>query len=96
MKIVAFGASTSSTSINKLLATYAANQVEGAQVNVLDLNDYQAPMFSEDKEKEIGQAEGAVAFLRDLAEADALVVSFAEHNGSYPAAYKLVRLGDAH
>ena len=88
MKIVAFGASTSSTSINKLLATYAANQVEGAQVNVLDLNDYQAPMFSEDKEKEIGQAEGAVAFLRDLAEADALVVSFAEHNGSYPAAYK--------
>ncbi|MDF5491055.1 NAD(P)H-dependent oxidoreductase, partial [Vibrio parahaemolyticus] len=48
MKIVAFGASTSSTSINKLLATYAANQVEGAQVNVLDLNDYQAPMFSED------------------------------------------------
>ncbi|MCV5754627.1 NAD(P)H-dependent oxidoreductase, partial [Escherichia coli] len=57
-------------------------------MNVLDLNDYQAPMFSEDKEKEIGQAEGAVAFLRDLAEADALVVSFAEHNGSYPAAYK--------
>ncbi|MHC6803712.1 NADPH-dependent FMN reductase, partial [Vibrio antiquarius] len=59
MKIVAFGASTSSTSINKLLATYAANQVEDAQVNVLDLNNYQVPMFSEDKEKEIGQAEGA-------------------------------------
>ncbi|MCE9844850.1 NAD(P)H-dependent oxidoreductase [Vibrio alginolyticus] len=88
MKIVAFGASTSSTSINKLLATYAANQVEDAQVNVLDLNNYQVPMFSEDKEKEIGQAEGAVAFLRDLAEADVIVVSFAEHNGSYPAAYK--------
>ncbi|MDW3082066.1 NADPH-dependent FMN reductase, partial [Vibrio sp. 1403] len=32
MKIVAFGASTSSTSINKTLATYAAQQVEGAQV----------------------------------------------------------------
>lgn len=88
MKIVAFGASTSSTSINKTLAAYAANQVEGAEVTVLDLNDYQVPMFSEDTEKEIGQAEGAKAFLADLAQADAIVVSYAEHNGSYPAAYK--------
>ncbi len=88
MNIVAFGASTSSTSINKTLATYAAKLVEGAKVNVLDLNDYQVPLFSEDKEKEIGQAEGAIAFLRDLEQADAIVVSFAEHNGSYTAAYK--------
>lgn len=88
MKIVAFGASTSSTSINKTLATYAANLIEGAEVTILDLNEYQVPMFSEDTEKEIGQAEGAKAFLADLAQADAIVVSFAEHNGSYPAAYK--------
>ncbi|WP_159738766.1 NADPH-dependent FMN reductase [Vibrio atypicus] len=88
MRIVAFGASTSSTSINKALATYAANQVEGAQVQVLDINDYSVPMFSEDTEKEIGQAEGARAFLADLAEADAIIISFAEHNGSYAAAYK--------
>ncbi|MEX3073667.1 NADPH-dependent FMN reductase [Vibrio alginolyticus] len=88
MKIVAIGASTSSTSINKTLAAYAAQQVEGAQVNVLDLNNYQVPMFSEDTEKEIGQAEGAVAFLRELEQADAIVVSFTEHNGSYTAAYK--------
>ncbi|ELV8723523.1 MULTISPECIES: NADPH-dependent FMN reductase [Vibrio] len=88
MKIIAFGASTSSTSINKTLATYAANLVEGADVQVLDLNSYDVPLFSEDKEKEIGQAEGAKAFLADIATADALVISFAEHNGSYPAAYK--------
>lgn len=93
MKIVAFGASTSSTSINKLLATYAANQVEDAQVNVLDLNNYQVPMFSEDKEKEIGQAEGAVAFLRDLAEADAIVVSFAEHNAHTQQRIKTCLIG---
>ncbi|MCV5918294.1 NAD(P)H-dependent oxidoreductase, partial [Escherichia coli] len=67
---------------------YAAQQVEGAQVSVLDLNNYNVPMFSEDKEKEIGQAEGAIAFLRELEQADAIVVSFAEHNGSYAAAYK--------
>ena len=88
MKIVAFGASNSSTSINKTLATYAANQIESADVTVLDLNSYHVPMFSEDTEKEIGQAEGAKAFLSDLSKADAIVVSFAEHNGSYTAAYK--------
>lgn len=88
MKVIAFGASTSSTSINKALATYAANLIEGAEVKVLDINDYQVPMFSEDTEKEIGQAEGAKAFLSDLAEADAFVISFAEHNGHHPAAFK--------
>lgn len=51
MKIVAFGASTSTTSINKALATFAASLVESAEVIVLDLNDYQVPLFSEDYEK---------------------------------------------
>ena len=88
MNIVAFGASSSSTSINKALASYTARLVDGAKVTVLDINDYSVPMFSEDVEKEIGQAEGAKAFLADLAEADAYVISFAEHNGHYPAAYK--------
>lgn len=88
MKVIAFGASTSSQSINQALATYAAKQIEGAQVTVLNINDYSVPMFSEDREKELGQAEGAQAFLRNLAQADAFVISFAEHNGHYPAAYK--------
>lgn len=88
MKVIAFGASTSSTSINKALATYTANLIDGAEVQVLDINNYHVPMYSEDLEKEIGQAEGALGFLRDLAQADAFVISFAEHNGHYPAAYK--------
>ncbi|SJL82359.1 NADPH-dependent FMN reductase [Vibrio palustris] len=88
MKVIAYGASTSSTSINKALATYAANQIDGAEVKVLDINDFPVPMFSEDKEKEIGQSESAQAFLDEIASADALVISFAEHNGHYPAAYK--------
>lgn len=88
MKVIAFGASSSSSSINRTLAVYAANLIDGADIRVLDINDYQVPMFSEDKEKEIGQAEGAKAFLDDLAQADAFVISYAEHNGHYPAAYK--------
>ncbi len=88
MKVIAFAASTSSTSINKIVASFTASQVPDADVEVLDLNEYQAPMFSEDTEKEIGQAPGAKAFLAKLQQADAIVVSFAEHNGSYAAAYK--------
>ncbi|MDW6001497.1 NADPH-dependent FMN reductase [Vibrio mangrovi] len=88
MKIIAFGASTSSTSINKALATYAANLADNVEVQILDINDYTVPIFSEDLEKDIGHAEGAKAFLDDLAQADAYVISYAEHNGHYPAAYK--------
>lgn len=88
MKILAFGASSSTTSINKALATYAASLLEGAKVEVLDLNDFELPLFSEDREKEIGQPKLAQNFLAKINCADAIVVSFAEHNGSYAAAFK--------
>ncbi|MFV8379030.1 NADPH-dependent FMN reductase [Flavobacterium sp. LB3R33] len=90
MKIIAFGASPSKNSINKKLATYAANLFEKAEVEVLDLNDYQMPIFTVDIEKEIGQHELAKAFLAKIATADILVVSLAENNGNYSAAFKNV------
>ncbi|HTG65158.1 MAG TPA: NAD(P)H-dependent oxidoreductase [Flavobacterium sp.] len=88
MKIIAFGASPSKKSINKKLATYAASLFENAEVEVLDLNDYQMPLFSVDIEAEIGQHELAKAFLAKIASADFLVVSMAENNGNYSAAFK--------
>ena len=57
MNIVAFAASNSTKSINKKLATYAASLVDDASVEVLDLNDYELPLFSTDKEEELGQPE---------------------------------------
>lgn len=88
MKVLAFGASSSKTSINKSFATYAANLIPNAEVEVLDLNDYELPLFSTDKEEELGQPELAKQFFAKIGNADAIVVSFAEHNGSYTAAYK--------
>ena len=88
MRVVVFAASSSSKSINKKLATYAAGFLDNAQVEILDLNDYELPLFSEDKEREIGKPELAKEFLEKLAGCDAIIVSFAEHNGSYSAAYK--------
>ena len=88
MKIVAFAGSSSSNSINKKLATYAAGLFQNASVEILDLNDYELPMFSVDVEKELGKPEIARAFLDKLRAADLLVVSLAEHNAAFSVAFK--------
>lgn len=88
MKVIAFAASSSKQSINKQLVTYAASLIDEANVEVLDLNDYELPLFSVDIEKDLGQPALAQAFLDKLGSADALVISFAEHNGNYSAAWK--------
>ena len=90
MKIIAFAGSNSQNSINKKLATYAGSLFENVETEVLDLNDFQMPLFSVDIEKEIGQHPLAKAFLDKIASADILVVSLAEHNGNYAAAFKNV------
>ena len=90
MKIIAFGASPCKNSINKKLATYAAHLFENAEVEVLDLNDFQMPLFSVDIEVEIGHHALAQTFLDKIDSADVLVVSLAENNGNYSAAFKNV------
>ena len=89
-KVVCFAASSSSRSINRKLVSYAAGLVEDAEVEVLDLNDYELPLFSVDREDELGQPELARAFLAKIQGSDALIISFAEHNGCYTVAYKNV------
>jgi NAD(P)H-dependent FMN reductase len=87
-KILAFGASNSIHSINKKLATYAANQLDDVDVKLLDLNDYEMPIYSIDREKESGIPDLAVQFKNHIKEADSLIISFAEHNGAYTTAFK--------
>lgn len=87
-KVIAFAASSSRRSINKQLVGYACGLLEHARVEVLDLNDFELPLFSVDREDELGQPPLAQAFLQKIAEADGIIVSFAEHNGAYSAAYK--------
>lgn len=89
-KIITFGASSSKNSINKTLAEFTANQVEGAEVEVLDLNDFEMPIYSVDKEVESGIHALATAFKSKIDDADGIVISFAEHNGNVSAAYKNV------
>ena len=93
MKVIAFAASSSKNSINKKLATLAAHTlrdelVPDAEVDVLDLNDFEMPIYSIDREKETGIPDLAHQFKSKISAADGIIISFAEHNGAYSAAYK--------
>jgi NAD(P)H-dependent FMN reductase len=88
MNIIAFGASSSVHSINKKLAIYVAGLIPNANTKILDMNDYEMPIYSIDLEKTSGIPEKAHAFIHDLEWADVIVISFAEHNGSYTVAFK--------
>ena len=88
MKILAFGASTSSQSINRQLANYAAGKITGGEVTRLDLRIFDLPIYSVDEENENGIPADAERFRNTILEHDAVVLSLAEHNGSYAAAFK--------
>ena len=87
-KIIAFGASNSQNSINKKLATYAANQFANVKIEILDLNDFEMPIYSIDREKSEGLLELAHTFFNKIGSADLLIISFAEYNGAYTSAFK--------
>lgn len=87
-KIIAFAGSNSSKSINKQLATYAASLVKDVKITILDLNDFELPIFGVDLEKEIGIPENAKKFLDYINNSDGIILSLAEHNGAYATVFK--------
>ena len=92
MKILAFAASSSRKSINKQVVTHAANVLQGmnsaADVNIVDLNNFEMPIYSADREIADGIPQLAKDFHALIGNADGLLISYAEHNGNYAAAYK--------
>ena len=93
MKVLAFAASSSRNSINKKLVTYAAELlsagiIENAEIKIIDINDFEMPLYSVDREEDDGIPDLAHQFYKKIGEADALLISYAEHNASYTAAFK--------
>jgi NAD(P)H-dependent FMN reductase len=86
--VLAIGASNSSKSINKVLATYIANKIQGADVTVLEWNNIALPLYSADLEIEEGVPANAHKFKQLIDNSDAIVISLAEHNGLLTAAFK--------
>lgn len=87
-KIIAFGGSNSKNSINKQLAVFVAGMITTAETKVIDLNDFAAPLYGVDLESESGIAQEALDLISEFKSVDGFVISLAEHNGSYSAAFK--------
>ena len=87
-KIIAFAGSNSKKSINKELAIFVASLVHNVEVEVLDLNDFQVPVYGVDDENEYGIPEKAQEFLKSIHSSDGIILSLAEHNGNFSAVFK--------
>ena len=87
-KIITIGGSSSKNSINKQLAEYTGNLIQNVELLHIDLNDFEMPMFSIDKEQEEGFSKEAKDLNAIFETADGFIISLAEHNGSYSAAFK--------
>ncbi|WP_424933031.1 NADPH-dependent FMN reductase [Amaricoccus macauensis] len=93
MKLLAFAATNSRNSINRALVEYAANRLKSsfqpdADIEIIDLNDYEMPIYSIDREQETGIPAAARDLFAKIGAADGIIVSFAEHNGLVTAAWK--------
>ena len=87
-KLLAFGASSSKNSRNKRLDHYVAKRMAPKEANLIDLNEFEMPIYSEDRELEIGIPAKAFEFKKLVNESLGIIISLAEHNGSYTSAFK--------
>jgi chromate reductase, NAD(P)H dehydrogenase (quinone) len=88
MKILAFGASNSKNSINQKLAKYTANEIENSEIEILDLSQFDLPIYSVDRQQNEGIPTTINDFIIKIESCDLMIISLAEHNGTYTTAFK--------
>lgn len=88
-KILAFGGSLrkGSYSLMALKVVVKAMEEAGAEVELLDLNDYSMPSYDQDVEDK-GLPEAVEKFKAKIREADGLLISSPEYNHSLPGYLK--------
>lgn len=89
-KIVFFAGSTRKESINKKLARLAATMAEaaGAEITVIDLKDYEMPLYNGDLEMEQGIPDNAKKLKQVFIDHDGFFIASPEYNSSYSALLK--------
>ncbi|MDX1829110.1 MAG: NADPH-dependent FMN reductase [Lutibacter sp.] len=87
-KIITIGGSTSIMSINKILVEYAGSLLDNVDVQNIDLNDFEMPLFSVDIMEKHGTPKAAKKLDAIINNADGILISLTEHNGAYSAAFK--------
>ena len=87
-KILTLGASSSKNSINKTFAQYAGSQLKDCECITIDLNDFEMPIYSIDREEANPIPQLAIQFVEIIESVDGVILSLAEHNGSYTSIFK--------
>jgi len=87
-KIIAFAGSNHSKSINRKLVSYVVQRLQSVHSRVLDLREFDAPIYSIDLEKSNGIPETICQLKRIIDSADGFIIASPEHNGSLPAFFK--------
>jgi NAD(P)H-dependent FMN reductase len=90
VKLIAFAGSTRRESYNRRVVEIAAEgaRAAGAEVQVLDLKDFDIPFYDADREAAEGLPPG-VRKLRDLfIQSDGFLIAAPEYNGSMPGLLK--------
>ncbi len=87
-EILAMWGSNSSRSINGKLIAYASTLYSKVEVNVIDLKDYNMPLFGVDLEREKGHPKEAKELKKLIENCNGIMLSLAEHNGAYSAFFK--------
>lgn len=92
VKVLAISGSTREASINKKLLNEAAGiaRSAGADVTIVDLNDYPIAFYSEDLEKDHGMPNKAKQLRKQMVQSDVILIASPEYNGSLPAVLKNV------
>ncbi|MEM9103926.1 MAG: NAD(P)H-dependent oxidoreductase [Pseudomonadota bacterium] len=89
MKIFAIAATNHKDSINKKLLQYVSTLCEEeTDIEICDLLDYELPLYRQDREQDDGIPAKAQEFYNKIGNSDAVIISFAEHNGAFTAVYK--------
>jgi chromate reductase len=89
-RILAFAGSAKKASLNKKLIRIAANMAneQGADVNLVDLADFEAPVFNEDYEAKHGLPNSMKQLKVMMVSADGFLIATPEYNGFFPALIK--------
>lgn len=90
MKVLAIAGSNSDASMNRQLVAYASSLFDNAEVEVIDLNPYEMPIYKHERELAGGVPKEAKDFASKIDGANILLVSLPEHNGTYSTAFKNV------
>ena len=86
--ILAFAGSNSSTSINFKFVSHAVSTIKEHKVELINLRDFDIPMYSSDLEEKNGIPQSIVKLNEHIQNAEALLISVNEHNGGLSAFFK--------